>query len=171
MSRNRKEAGYSLVEALVVLAIIGLVSLVTVPNFISLYRANKFKTSLQQVNNDIRSARQLAVTKNKLTRVSFATGVGERQYEIAEATGFDPATATWTVLKQRELIDTVYFHSATFSNIDSSADGTKDIVFRNNGTVVEPKGFVLRSSDNIPYNQYSVELSTVGRMTSERSKY
>ena len=44
MRLNRtNQRGYTLTEALVVVAIIGMISLVAVPNFIALYRGAKMK--------------------------------------------------------------------------------------------------------------------------------
>ena len=41
--RPRNQRGYSLAEVLTVVAIIGILSLVTVPNFISLYNSGRIK--------------------------------------------------------------------------------------------------------------------------------
>ena len=52
---NPKRGAYG--AWLVVVAIIGIVSLVSVPNFMSMYRAQKIKTSIRLVSNDLRQAR------------------------------------------------------------------------------------------------------------------
>lgn len=171
MKRSSAQRGYSLVEALVVVAIVGMVSLVTVPNFISMYRASKFKSSVRMLNSDIRAARQNAVTRNKLTRLSFETGIGERTYEIAEATGQDPATAAWIVIDEKVLEDTVYFFSAGFANVDSSADGSLDVVFKNDGTAHESEQIVIRTTDKIPHNQFNIDVSAVGKLTTTKGKF
>ena len=56
------QAGYSLTEMLTVIAIIGMLALVMVPNFISFYNSNKMKSSMRNFTTDLRSARQLAGT-------------------------------------------------------------------------------------------------------------
>jgi prepilin-type N-terminal cleavage/methylation domain-containing protein len=70
-SRRRVVAGYSLPELLVVVAIIGLIVLVTVPNFMQYFRSNAMRSAIRQFNTDIRSVRQRAVTQYVTTRISF----------------------------------------------------------------------------------------------------
>src|SRR5512132_2739828 len=101
---NRRESGYSLVEILVVVAIIGVISLVTVPNFIAMQHSGKLKTSLRSFVSDIRGARQRAVTRHVKTKVSFVTGTATtaRQYTVAE---FNQATSTWTQIGQAKNLE------------------------------------------------------------------
>lgn len=172
MKRSSAQKGYSLVEALVVVAIVGLVSLVTVPNFITMYRSSKFKSSLRQFTSDIRSARQHAVSINRTTRVSFEAGDGKRTYEIAETTGQDLSTATWTTIEENTMEETVFFHSAPgITNVDNSADGTLDLVFKNDGTIIQEGDVILRTTDQIPYNQFTVDISPVGKLSTTKEKY
>ena len=49
---SRSSRGYSLAELLTVDAIIGIVSLVTVPNFIQYYRSAKMKTSINRFSTN-----------------------------------------------------------------------------------------------------------------------
>lgn len=72
--RFTDQSGYSLPEMLIVVAIIGIISLVTVPAFINLQKSNKIKTSAREFNTTLRAARQRAVTTNMQTKVGFETG-------------------------------------------------------------------------------------------------
>ena len=67
------QAGYSLTEMLTVIAIIGMLALVMVPNFISFYNSNKMKSSMRNFTTDLRSARQLGITQGRQTLVTYAT--------------------------------------------------------------------------------------------------
>src|SRR5436309_322557 len=63
MRSDRRQQGYSLVEMLVVLAIIGLMSVITIPQFINYQQSMKLKSALRVLNNDLINARQLAITR------------------------------------------------------------------------------------------------------------
>lgn len=164
------EGGYTLVEALVVVALIGLISLVTVPNFVGYMRANRLRAELRQLNVDIRSARQNAVTKNRVTKISFTPESGV--YTIDETTAkSDFSTAAWTNLETRAMHEQVEINSSTgFTDVDSDED-TIEIVFRNNGTALEAGTLVLRTLDDITLNQYTVTMDTSGRLTTVHGSY
>ncbi len=68
----KKKKGFTLIETLVVVAIIGLIVMVGYPAFNNFYQMYKFRTTMNQFVTDIRAARQLAITVNrpvKITRV------------------------------------------------------------------------------------------------------
>lgn len=159
--RFTDQSGYSLPEMLIVLAIIGVISLVTVPAFINLQKSNKIKTSAREFNTTIRAARQRAVTTNMQTKVGFETGTRvklstclnmpapcQRRYTLY--TRPNPTSAVpnppWTTVdpgsRPRQTDDIVYFHdSSTMDDVDRLngslvADNERDIVFRSNGTVL-----------------------------------
>src|ERR1051325_8931295 len=70
-SRRHGSRGYSLTELLTVIAIIAIASLVTIPQFITYQRNSLLKSSMRNFINDVRYARQLAVSKHDITRISF----------------------------------------------------------------------------------------------------
>ena len=51
---NRSESGYSLTELLVVVAIVGVLSLISVPAFINSKNQNTFRADLRNFTNDLR---------------------------------------------------------------------------------------------------------------------
>lgn len=166
------QAGYSLVELLIVVAIIGAISLVAVPNFMSMMRTSRMKTSLRQFNTDLRAIRARSITENHPTKISFTTGgTGTRTYRMFDGT-MDPPSGviTWDALplRTKQLDETVYFNSSTFTDEDS--DGTKDVVFRSNGTVTNiPSGnnfgvVRLRTDSDIPIPSYEVRVNLTGRI-------
>ncbi len=77
-----RQAGYSLAEMLTVVAIIGILALVMVPNFMSFYQSNKMKSSMRNFTTDLRSTRQLAITQGKQAALSFKTGTNQRSYDL-----------------------------------------------------------------------------------------
>src|SRR3954470_18670744 len=84
--RKRSDAGFSIVEMLTVVAIIGVIALVVVPNFAQYMRSGKLKSSMRQLTFDIRSARQRAVSRNDFTRVRFTFSSTASSYIVEEST-------------------------------------------------------------------------------------
>ena len=72
--KHRRQAGYSLPEMLTVVAIIGVLALVTVPAFINFYQAGKMRASMRNFTTDLRGMRQMAITKGVQTQLSYGTG-------------------------------------------------------------------------------------------------
>jgi prepilin-type N-terminal cleavage/methylation domain-containing protein len=137
------ERGYSLAEMLTVVAIIGALSLFIVPNFISMYRQSKLKTSIRQFANDLRAARQHAVTKSSTVRVAYDDS--SRRYYIFES---DDEGATWQPLgtNPKYLDETAYFENDPGADkftdtIDEGALGDlEDIIFERTGIARVPTG-------------------------------
>lgn len=167
---NRRQSGYSLVELLVVVAIVGVISLVSVPNFMAMQRASKLKSSLRAFTSDVRGMRQRAVTTHRSTKLSFTTGTAStgRRYTISE---WDPTAAPGAEWKQigppRELEESCYIVGQTnFPDRDGDTT-TRDIVFRNDGTPLFDagvfRGTVLIKTDwKIAIPQYTVSLELSG---------
>jgi len=153
-SLRENSSGYTLVELLIVVSIIGLISLVSVPSFIVMFRSAKMKTSLQNFSADLRGARQAAISKNLRTRVSFDTGLtGTRAYSVwLETKDSTSGVATWTKTVDRNLELPIYFSSTTFT--DDDLDGLNDVIFLPNGTI-----------DKYPVAGGSVTLTTDQKIT------
>ena len=193
--RFTDQSGYSLPEMLIVLAIIGIVSLVTVPAFINLQRSGKIKTSVREFNTSLRAARQRAVTTNMQTKVGFETGSRakittclnipapcQRRYTLYERPNptstvpNPPWTRVDSAARPRQTDEIVYFDDSSTMD-DVEPDDERDIIFRSNGTVlftpntVTERTIVLRAMADIPLNQYTVTLRTTGSLTTVRSRF
>lgn len=195
--RPKNQNGYSIIEMLVVLAIIGVISLVTVPNFIQMMRSSKMRTSLRQFTSDVRACRQRAAAKSRFVKLSFtpaaAQGTDEvRTYEIWDGRRLTDGTIDWgldgieTPISVKQLDKTVYFFdnggADLFLDQDDPEDGKIDIVFQPNGTLVrldasdDVEGTLsgdvyLRSDQDIPYNQYQIEVESTGRIRTTESHF
>lgn len=97
-----REHGYSIAEMLVVVAIIGLLSLVTVPAFMSFRNSNKMKTSVRLFTGDLRAARQRAITRAHQVLITYATTANgatpanyQRTYYLYEG-NLPSGSTTWT---------------------------------------------------------------------------
>lgn len=176
------EAGYSLVEMLVVVAIVGVLSLVTVPQFMTFYKQNKMRTSVRQFTTDVRLVRQRAISQNTRTAISFTPGAAPSGGDVRGRYGIyteivdnavDPPTRTWTLIGNfKNLDETVYFIDSSYA-LNSAVDDTmEDIVFVPNGTIantpVSPV-LVIKTDNKIPNNRCTLTFSAAGSFTSALS--
>src|SRR5687767_4320326 len=139
--KSSRQRGYSLAEALVAVAIVGLVTMVSVPAFMTMYRAGQVKVSARQFAGDARWARQLAVTSRKPVKISCGTGTTAPSYSIYEQT--DAGVWRTTVTRSGAMQKDTSLASTSFADIGSDADATvpddayslSDIVFKSNGSI------------------------------------
>lgn len=175
------QRGYSLAEMIVVVAIIGIFSLVAVPQFMNMNRSMKVKASMRQFAGDVRAARQRAITRNRRVAITLTTGInpsgGVRGlYETWER-GDD---GTWRKINERKLThqntDTIYFASTDFANMNDGSnvggDTRPDIVFLGNGTVANmPTGanarVVLSTNWGIAKNTFTYRFSGSGNFVTQ----
>ena len=180
MNMRRTSRGYSVVEMLVVVAIIGILSLVTVPAFMNFQRRNAVRSALRSFTSDIRSFRQHSITKNAWVRVQFE---GERNYTAYQSRDFGK---TWNAIKPSQtgegtalqtLPETIAFVANTYNDSDTTADGLKDLDFRPDGRVgdfdstsaVTAGTITLRSEWGDILNNVVVDISTTGQIKSTES--
>jgi Tfp pilus assembly protein FimT len=180
-----RQRGYSLAEALVVVAIIGLVTGVSVPFFMNYLRANRMRSSAMYFETALRYARQRAVTRHTFTRVSFLANTDPGQYTIwdgkLDASG---NLASWTVVQpQVRRLD----QGVTFANdaaepvgdnydgsgsVTAATDGQPDIIFGFDGSAInstdttKPPGTMWLKTNfkSITFNQYQIQMLTVGTL-------
>ena len=175
------QRGYSLAEMIVVVAIIGIFSLVAVPQFMKMNQGMKVKASMRQFATDIRAARQRAITRNRRHAITITTGANPSsgirgQYEIWER-GDD---GTWSRVTEKKLThqatDVIYFASTDFANATDGGnvggDTRPDIVFLGNGTIANmPSGsnarVVLKTNWTIAKNTFTYRFTGSGNFVTE----
>lgn len=188
-SRRPDAAGYSLVEMLVVIAIIGVLALISVPSFMSMRNSAKMKAAMRTFTTDLRSVRQLAITHGRQVKLTYEPGPGKRTYDYLmsdRAYGVVP-DANWTPMTgpgsvpRREtklLADVVYFpaNSAptpqTFTDLNVTPDGRLDLIFFPDGRVQMPGSatgatVTIRTDMNVPKPLYQIQISPTGRVIAQ----
>jgi prepilin-type N-terminal cleavage/methylation domain-containing protein len=159
-TRARFQHGYSLAELLTVMAIVGVLSLVTVPAFMNYSKTARLKNSLRQVSTDIRAARQRAVSRSQFVKLTVTTASpAPGKYELEEST--DRGATYFTVPgTEKELQQFNYFESAG------------SITFRPNGTLVLAPGdttasLVVKSDDTTVKNTYTITVNLSGKVSTQ----
>ena len=183
---SRSEAGYSLAELLTVVAIVGVMSLVTIPSFIGYFNSNKVKSAMRAFTSDLRTARAMAITQSREVKVTFTTGANQRAYDLYlgdRAFGTVPA-AGWTPLTgagstppkpTKNLDNVVYFPAdnppTTLQTFITSAPAA-EIIFFPDGHVRLPtnaaSGTITIMTDmNVPKPSYAITISPSGRVLAQ----
>lgn len=175
MKKNGRERGYSIIELLIVVSIIGILMLVTVPNFMAMRKSSIVKGGMRQFTNDLRAARQRAVTASSLVRVAFKSG--SRMYYLLESTN---EGTSWSLIgsqNPRYLPENVWLENSTGTSefTDSIDDGgfgdLPDIVFERTGVARAPGGLgkvLLKTTyTEIPKPTYTISVRTTGMVSTE----
>jgi prepilin-type N-terminal cleavage/methylation domain-containing protein len=195
--QKRCEAGYSLAEMLVVVAMIGILTMVTVPAFITMYQSSKMKTSMRSFTSDLRGVRQLAITKGRQTLLTYGTGNKARTYnwylgnKPFNSDVWTPLTGSGRPTATRTLNDVIYFPTAGQTFTDSwdcvssapnclalppagtgAPDGLIDVLFFPDGHVQLPAGvssgsIIVKTDMKIPKAQYTISVSPSGRVLAQ----
>jgi len=181
--KSHHQAGYSLVELLTVLAIVGILALVTVPNFMTYMLSNKMTVALRNFTSDIRTMRQMSIAQGLQTRITFTPGAtntpASRAYDFWIGNSNFNSTV-WTPLTQqdptkkalskgftRHTEDIAYFPNSgqTFDAVS----GVYSIVFFPDGHVGLPANtttaaVMLKTNAKVPKPLYQIDVSPSGRV-------
>ena len=188
-SSSVREAGYSIAELLTVVAIVGVMSLITIPSFIGYFNSNKVKTAMRTFTSDVRTARATAIAQAREVKVTFKTGAKQRAYQLYlgdRAFGTVP-TANWAPLTgpgstppkaAKILDDVVYFPDdsastpQSFTDLDSPTDGRLDLIFFPDGHAGLPAGaasgtITIKTDMTVPKASYAITISPSGRVLAQ----
>jgi len=179
---KRSSSGFSLIEMLVVVAIIGVLSLISVPAFMNFRRQADFKSGMRNFTTDLRNARAAAIANSFDVKCEVDMGsVTLKRYQFYSSR--DNGT-TWTPL---QLPGTHGATNATSGNIkqfafsvwaqsftglpDTDSNGKPEIVYHPNGAMNLASGstnatLVLATDwKKIAYDRYTINLSPSGQFT------
>lgn len=72
---NRYDKGFTMIELMIVVAIVGIASTIAIPNFLEMIRQSQLKEAALEVANKLTTARMAAMNRNKAVTVALvATG-------------------------------------------------------------------------------------------------
>jgi len=191
--RRKRERGFSLSEVLTVVAMIGVITLVTVPAMVQLLPQYRIRSAASDAGASLRMIRQKAITTRTPWKVSFDPA-RERYsfYKLQTPTSARDVVGNWDMMS-RDLrkkvsegqwirvsaIDLRTNTTNPFLNVDSDSDSTVDIIFLRDGTVANDGGLtfatlpsVVFAVDNrfVKYNRYYLTLSQNGTLAIRATK-
>lgn len=189
---ERRGSGFTMVELLAVIAVVGILAALVIPSFTSISIGLNVTRAGQLVSDQFTLARQLAMTKNRLVEVRFIRdaeleGYGALQIWERDAFGDQPKA----IRRVESLPDVIYVNaslSPILENADSTLTGSaifgslgnrayKAIRFRPNGRIDAPieigNAFLTlqgrRDDKAKPVNYYTLQISPLtGRITTLR---
>ncbi|HEU4887272.1 MAG TPA: GspH/FimT family pseudopilin [Thermoanaerobaculia bacterium] len=177
--QHRRNAGYSLTEILVVVAIIGVLSLITVPAFMNFQRASVFKSAMRIFSTDLRAARAAAIQQSYDVRVELTTGAEgptTKEYRFfASRDGVNWTPLTVRKASSKVLEGPVWLESATNLR-DIETNSKPDIVFHANGQAdvngTAPAAVVVMATNwqNIFSNRYNITITRSGQIRASTSQ-
>ena len=80
MSLHNKQSGFTLIEMMIIIAILGIFAGIAVPNFLSYMPKHRLNGAARQVMGDLMAARMQAVSQNTTVTVAW---VSDRKYKIS----------------------------------------------------------------------------------------
>ena len=120
MLTHRGQAAFTMVEMMIIIAIIGIAAAIAIPSFLSLLPGMRLNGAARQVMGDLMAARMKAVKLNMTTQVFFSDN--GYQYKICNDTSADTDTTVYDGegdIENRDLQNE--YHDVIFnSNINPS---------------------------------------------------
>jgi prepilin-type N-terminal cleavage/methylation domain-containing protein len=89
-ARRKSNKGFTLVEMIVTLVIVGVIASIAAPNFLGLLNQNRVKDGLAQVEGAIKEAQRQAIRRGKTCKIKFVTktidGKSRETINVVEST-------------------------------------------------------------------------------------
>ena len=140
----RREAGFTILEMVVVLAVIGLIAAVVVPR-VGVMDGVQLKSSARNLTGTIRLTYATAVMKKKPYRICF--NLEEQSYIVEEKSGDEYVPASDPLLGPRLLPDKVYFKRVVI--MDRVCEGwCQEYLYFTPGGYVEEASLYLTLEDD-----------------------
>lgn len=177
LSRKKfNRSAFSLMELLVVMAIMSMLTLASMPAFSGYLKGARLKGASRQIASAMRHARALAITNRKNYMVVFAIDAADtaKLYKAFKIYQFDDGTIEdWIYLPETIAIDnsgqsTILSDTYTMPfPDDSDSDGTNSVAkaeFKPNGGITQSRTIRVKSSVDATQFQEITYLNTTGRV-------
>jgi type IV fimbrial biogenesis protein FimT len=131
-----KQSGFTLIELIIIIAVMGIFAAIAIPNFLSYMPRHRLNGAARQVMGDLMAARMKAVKLNHSVKVFFYSN----QYKIC-----DDADNNGTVTDGEGDVQLRDVQSE-YSDVTFDLDNTADPVFSSRGTANNRKVTLQNSS-------------------------
>ena len=157
---NRKMLGFTAVELMIVLAIMGIMLVAAMPSFVQFTRNSRIKSGAQMVVSALRTARSYAIKRRKRCAVLFNVNIDNSGYAVKIY--WDPATypaggseTNWKALPKTIRMETSSLTETPPVYFPNDADTSNP---KNIGRIIfKPTGAVFSSNDE------TIDVSDINR--------
>ncbi|MEM7593320.1 MAG: type II secretion system protein [Cyanobacteria bacterium P01_A01_bin.83] len=154
---KKSNKGFTLVEMLAALVIVGIIAALAVPNLLGMLNQTRVKDGLGQVEGAIREAQKLARRKGQACRIRFTTNAaGNSIVQIAP----DDGTTSFSgcLLSNRELKDSVSFDLLVGDSlVDIDSTNPIELTFSSKGNPDNQRIMVI-SHEQTPTTQKCIQI-------------
>lgn len=94
LGRKRRESGFTLIEMMIVTAIVGVTTALAVPSYIDWHAKSQLRQAATEIQNQLSLARISAMSRNSVVNVNLVLNGGKVQIAAGDASGASVIPAT-----------------------------------------------------------------------------
>jgi len=166
LRRTRWERGYTLVEALVLVGLIGAILAVALPAFYRMLQAYRIQMAAQQITTSLRFARNAAVKQKMQYQVTFDSGADNYRIEYNVSRSSPPSFVDYPHPGCTSLLSDT--RTCTLPpKIDIKSGGLSSVIFDSRGAASTSGNIDLVGTD---LAEYRVSLAITGAVTTTKTR-